>query len=90
MVGLERAGTKFPVKFSLLAGGASYAIYLCHTLLLRGTQFLGLNEYASQLDAWQVQWIFLVYSGLMLGYGILHFRLIEQPMHRGFKKALRV
>ncbi len=50
LVRLEQSGVRTPLRFSLLAGGASYAIYLSHTLLLAASRHLGLNAFAGQLD----------------------------------------
>jgi exopolysaccharide production protein ExoZ len=90
LVRLEFRGITAPLRFSVLAGGASYAIYLCHTLWLAFTQHLGLNSLLAQYSGspWIVQWVFVGYAALILGYSILHFRWIEQPLHRRFRKWL--
>jgi exopolysaccharide production protein ExoZ len=90
LVRLEFRGMTAPVQFSVLAGGASYAIYLCHTLWLTLTQHLGLNSALSKHadSPWIVQWVFVGYAALILGYSILHYRWIEQPLHRRFRKWL--
>lgn len=90
LVRLEQAGSKAPIRFSLLAGGASYAIYLSHTLLLALSQYLGLNRFAGQLGATTAQLLFMFYAALILFYSIAHYRLLERPLHRLFKRFLLV
>lgn len=90
LVRLEFSGMTAPVRFSLVAGGASYAIYLSHTLWLALTQHLGLNHMLeeSSFSPWMVQAVFLGYGVLILFSSILHYRLLEQPLHRKFRKWL--
>jgi len=90
LVRLEQAGMRAPVRFSLLAGGASYAIYLSHTLLLALSQHLGLNTFAGQLGTTTAQLLFALYAVLILAYSIAHYRLLERPLHRRFKLILGV
>jgi peptidoglycan/LPS O-acetylase OafA/YrhL len=88
LVWLERGKKVAPLRFSLLAGGASYAIYLSHTLLLATTQHLGLNKFLSHYQPWLVQSVFLFYSIVILAYSMMHYRVIEAPLHRLFKRWL--
>jgi exopolysaccharide production protein ExoZ len=90
LVRLEFREKKTALRFSLAAGGASYAIYLCHALWLMVTQHLGLNSYLGQFSAWIVQLVFLAYAVFILYYSMWHYRMIEQPLHRLFKKWLRI
>lgn len=90
LVRLEQAGMQAPVRFSLLAGGASYAIYLSHTLLLTASQYLGLNGFAGQLGAMPAQFLYAIYAVLILVYSMAHYKLLERPLHRGFKRALGI
>lgn len=90
VVRLDQNGQRAPLRFSLLAGGASYAIYLSHGLILVGMQKLGFNEYADSLDSSVAQILYLAVAAGILGYSVLHFRLIERPLHKLFKRALRV
>jgi len=87
---LEQAGQSAPVRFSIMAGGASYAVYLSHTLLLQASQYLGLNAWAGQLGTTTVRWVFGVYAVLILGYSVVHARLLERPLHRYFRRLLSV
>ena len=90
LIRLEFREKKTALRFSLAAGGASYAIYLCHVLWLTATQHLGLNSYLGQFSAWIVQLVFLAYAVFILYYSMWHYRMIEQPLHRVFKKWLRI
>jgi peptidoglycan/LPS O-acetylase OafA/YrhL len=90
LVGLDQNGLRAPLKFSLLTGGASYAIYLSHTLILVGLQKLGFNEFAGNLGGWAMQAIYFSLMLAILIYSVLHYRWVERPLHRLFKRALRV
>jgi len=90
LVRLEQAGHKAPLRFSLLAGGASYAIYLSHTLLLATSQHLGLNRFAGQLGLFPAQSLYFLYAILILLYSMAHYHWLERPLHRLFKHILGV
>lgn len=90
LVNLERAGHMTPERFSLSAGGASYAIYLGHTILLVATMKLGLNTVLRGLPDPVVQWVFLLYSVLIVALCMSYYRRVERPLHGVFKKALKV
>jgi exopolysaccharide production protein ExoZ len=90
LVRLEQAGRQAPIGFSLLAGGASYAVYLSHTLLLATSQHLGMNAFAGSLGATAAQWLFALYALLILAYSMMHYRLLERPLHRVCKRILQV
>lgn len=90
LVRLENANWKTPVQFSILVGGASYAIYLSHTLLLTISQHLGFNSFAGGLAPWTAKLLFFILSLVILAYSVAHFRCIERPLHRLFKRALRI
>lgn len=90
LVRLEQAGVKAPIRFSILAGGASYAIYLSHTLLLTASQHLGFNALAGQLGSTPAQFLYFAYAVLILIYSMAHYRLVERPLHNGFKRLLGI
>ncbi|MBL0164116.1 MAG: acyltransferase [Xanthomonadales bacterium] len=90
LVRLDQKGRRAPLQFSLLTGGASYAIYLSHGLILASMQKLGFNDYAGGLGAGVAQILYLVLAALILGYSVMHFRWIERPLHRILKGWLRV
>lgn len=90
LVNLERAGHIAAERFSLAAGGASYAIYLSHTILLVATLKLGLNAALQGLPDLLVQCVFLVYSALIVALCISYYQRAERPLHGVFKKLLRI
>lgn len=90
LVRLDQLGIRAPLRFSLLTGGASYAIYLSHTLILVGMQKLGFNEFAGGLGGWKMQALYFALMLAILGYSVVHYRFIERPLHRLFKRGLRV
>jgi peptidoglycan/LPS O-acetylase OafA/YrhL len=90
LVGLERAGYTAPRRFSLYTGGASYAIYLCHTIFLVATMKLGLNRALAGWPDLSVQGVFLLYAVLIVAFSVAWYRFAERPLHRAFKQALRV
>ena len=90
LVRLEQRQVVAPVRFSLLAGGASYAIYLAHMPLLVAAQQLGLGRWAGQQPASLAA---LAYAALMVVivlFSIAHYRRLERPLHRLFRRWLRV
>ena len=90
LVRIEQRGVSAPLRFSLIAGGASYAIYLSHTLILTATQKLGFNTWAGTLSPSGAWVVFLVLSGAILAYSIVHYRLIERPLHKLFLRLTGV
>jgi exopolysaccharide production protein ExoZ len=79
-------GFRAPVRFSALAGGASYAIYLSHILILTVVWNSGFNQL---IASWSGNMIIAAYLVLMLsvlGYSILHYVFLEKPLHRLFKR----
>ena len=75
-----------PARFSALTGGASYATYLSHILILTVVWNTGFNEY---IASWSGNMIIAAYVVLMLailGYSVLHYSLLEKPLHQLFKR----
>jgi len=90
LVRLERAGWQTPEGFSLLTGGASYAIYLSHILILTLVWNSGL---AGLVNGWPANLMVTAYLLVMLAillFSVLHYRWLEQPLHRSFKRWLGV
>jgi peptidoglycan/LPS O-acetylase OafA/YrhL len=83
-------GYRAPARFSALGGGASYAIYLSHVLILTLVWNTGFNQLVS---SWPDHMIIAAYMALMLsiaGYSILHYVILEKPLHRLFKRWIGV
>jgi peptidoglycan/LPS O-acetylase OafA/YrhL len=90
LVRLELNGHVAPRRFSLDTGGASYAIYLCHTIFLVATQKLGLNAALGQVPDLLAQWVFVLYCTLIVAFSVVYYRLAERPLHRLFKRAMNI
>ena len=90
LVLLEARGTKILPRFSLLAGGSSYAIYLSHTIILAATHHLGFDAAMRQFSAWQAQALFLALIGIIVIYSMIHYRWLERPLHKLFRRVLGV
>ncbi len=90
LVRLERHGRQAPVAFSLLTGGASYAIYLSHIPILTWVWNGGL---AGLINGWPDNLMvsaYLLVMGFILLYSVAHYRWLERPLHRVFKRLLGV
>jgi peptidoglycan/LPS O-acetylase OafA/YrhL len=90
LVGLEQNGRVAPRRFSLNTGGASYAIYLSHTILFVATMHVGFNAVLNGWPDLAVQSIFVLYCALIVASNVLYYRYAERPLHRAFKRLLRV
>jgi peptidoglycan/LPS O-acetylase OafA/YrhL len=90
VVRLEFRSKVAPLRFSLAAGGASYAIYLSHVLWLTAVQHMGLNRFLSQFPSWVGQLVFILNAGLIVIFCIAHYRVIERPLHHVFRKGLGI
>ena len=90
LVRLENLGWTVAPRFSLLAGGASYALYLSHTLILAATERMGLNDWLSHYPGWMARAAFICLAALIALYSIAHYRWVERSLHRAFRRWLRV
>lgn len=90
MISLEQSGIRAPVRLSILTGGASYAIYLSHTLLLTVSQYLGFNTLAGQLSSFVASIMFWLLILAILLLSVAHYQWIERPLHQWIKGLLRV
>jgi exopolysaccharide production protein ExoZ len=90
MIDLEHSGIRAPARISILAGGASYAIYLSHTLLLTVSQYLGFNVFAGQLSNTSANVVFWLLILAILLLSMAHYTWIERPLHAWIKRVLGV
>jgi exopolysaccharide production protein ExoZ len=90
LVRLEFLGRSAPLRFSVAAGGASYALYLCHIMWLTASQYMGLNSFLRQYPGWIVQLAFFCYAIFILYYSIAHYRIIEKPFHRQCRRWIGI
>ena len=91
LIELEKRGKIFLPRFSLLLGGASYSLYLSHTIILYFMYHFGLRDYLKSIGGYQVGLMVLVVL-VIVAYSILHYLLIEQPLMKGsrqFKKWIQ-
>lgn len=75
---------------SLDAGGAPYAIYLCHTIFFVARMQLGLNPALRGWPDLAAQLLFPTYCGLIAAFCVARYCRVERPLHRVFKRGLRV
>lgn len=85
LVRLEQRGISAPRRFSMLSGGASYSIYLCHVLIISVAVKTGVFAWAAGASVYSatVAWAGLVF--LVWVYAVLHYRHVERPLHRLFR-----
>ena len=84
--GVKTRRMQAPARFSELTGGASYAIYLSHILILTVAWNTGFNEF---IASWSGNMVIAAYILLMLailGYSVLHYSFLEKPLHQLFKR----
>ena len=77
-------------SFSVLTGGASYALYLGHPILLLVWWHLGGNQLVSGLAPSLAFVVFLSLTAAMVALSVIFYVKLERPLHRGFRKLLRV
>ena len=89
LVRLEFQGSTGAHRFSSLAGGASYALYLSHTVVMFLAVHLGIYAAIAGMSVWAVQAIHLSLAVLMVLYSFGHYHWLERPAHRLFRRVLR-
>jgi len=82
---LEQGGWRFFPRFSLLFGGASYSLYLAHTLLLYVFYASGLRAMLAAQTGFHGLGILLLVA-IITGYSVVHYRLIEKPLYQLAKR----
>ena len=90
LVNLENNGRVAPERFSLATGGASYAIYLSHTIFFVATMYLGIYGFMQGWTAMEVQLAYLAYCALIVAFSVLYYQTLERWLHRLFKRVLGV
>ena len=90
LVRLENRSINTPSRFSLLAGGASYAIYLSHILILVAAKEIGIFSFLSALPFALSAIGYILLMALVPVYSILHYQKLEKPLHHVFKRWTRV
>jgi exopolysaccharide production protein ExoZ len=82
------AGMRAPARFSALTGGASYAIYLSHVLILTVVWNTGLNQAVASWPGHLIIGAYVLLASAIAGYSVLHYVYLEKPLHRLFKRWL--
>jgi peptidoglycan/LPS O-acetylase OafA/YrhL len=84
-VELEKRGIQFFPKTSLVLGGASYSLYLSHTIILLAFYFFGVRDYIAGTGDYKLFYFLLVICFIIL-YSIVHYKLVEKPLLKLSKK----
>ena len=77
----EKRSIQILPKFSLLLGGASYSLYLSHTIVLLFIYKIGLRDWIARIGHYQL-WFMIGVVFLIIIYSIAHYRWIETPTMR--------
>lgn len=81
-------GMRAPARFSAITGGASYAIYLSHVLILTAVWNAGFNRFIASWSDSMIIAAYLLLMSSILGYSVLHYMFLEKPLHQLFKRWL--
>jgi len=88
LIRMEARGIRAPKRFSSITGGASYAIYLSHILILSLVMNLGFNRMVSTWSGDMMIAAYILLMLLILTVSVLHYTYLEKPLHRLFKRIL--
>lgn len=87
LVRMEKVnGVQAPARFSSVTGGASYAIYLSHILVLNLAWNLGFNQLVASWPATMMIAAYVLLMLSILGFSVLHYIFLEKPLHQLFKR----
>ena len=84
----QTRGWQAPTRFSAMTGGASYAIYLSHILILTVVWNTGFNPFVATLPANLIIAAYILLMAAILGFSVVHYTWLEKPLHRLFKRWL--
>ncbi len=79
LIELEKRGRVFMKRFSLVLGGASYSIYLSHTIAIALTFALGWQTWVQNNSQSPGLWVGL-FMLLTVIYSVIHYLIIEKPL----------
>jgi len=82
------SGMRAPIGFSALTGGASYAIYLSHVLILTVVWNTSFNQAIAGWPGHMIIAAYILLVSAIAGYSVLHYVYLEKPLHRLFKRWL--
>ena len=87
LVRMEKStGIQAPQRFSAVTGGASYAIYLSHVLILTVIWNTGFNQYIASWSGTMIIAAYILLMASILGYSVIHYTYLEKLLHRWFKQ----
>ena len=87
-LGLDQRGKNFLPRLCLILGGSSYALYLSHTLWLRGLYDIGVRDWLQQNDL-TIAGYWLA-SLFIIAFSAVYFQYVERRLHFGFRRLLGV
>lgn len=85
LIEIEKRNIVLLPKISKLLGGASYSLYLSHTIILYFFYHFGIRDYLKQIGSYQVL-MMLAMVLIIVGYSVVHYLWIEQPLMKWSKK----
>jgi peptidoglycan/LPS O-acetylase OafA/YrhL len=88
MVAVEADGHVANQRFSIQAGGASYAIYLSHVLILSLAWYLGLGQWLAGLGSIAGLFGYTLLVVVIFAISLVHYLMLEKRLHRLFKRWL--
>lgn len=90
LVKLEHSGRQAARSFSIRTGGASYAIYLSHAPILGLATQMGLPGALRGSHPMLVMAAYIALMALIAVLSWLHYERLERPLHRLFRRYLKV
>ena len=88
MVAVESDGYVANRRFSIQAGGASYAIYLCHVLILGLAWHLGVGRWLAGFTGSIALLGYTLLVALIFVISLMYYLTIEKRLHNLFKRFL--
>ncbi len=87
MVAVETDGHVAYRRFSIEAGGSSYAIYLSHVVILSLAWYMGLGGWLAGFGGIAGLSGYVLLVVLIFAASLLHYLLLEKRLHRLFKQV---
>lgn len=85
LIEIEKRNIVLLPRFSMVMGGASYSLYLSHTIILYFFYQFGVRDYLKEIGSYQTVMMLLIIF-VIVGYSVLHYLWIEQPLMKMSKK----
>jgi len=79
LIELEKRGQVLMQYFSLILGGASYSIYLSHTIVIALTMALGWQSWVQNNSQSPGIWVGL-FMLMTVIYSVIHYLVVEKPL----------